>query len=164
MKKKSFTENDINITFKPLIKVNSTASLRKEALAEIMSYRMALTRKNRRIQQPLLTALQTELIYLYVQEPTEKQKKQFQVFRFYLFVEDGYRIRPQEEIETYAMLPKMKLKIKREQLLPFQNELLAMFDHEPTELQMQKLENFLYKLFNNLLNKFDAKKEEELVA
>jgi hypothetical protein len=126
--------------------------------------RYNLVHKNGRKQQPFLTFLQTELLYRYVQEPTEKQMKQFDVFQFYLFADDRHQIRPQHEIEAYASLPKKKLKVKRDQLSPFQNELLDIYDHEPTELQMQKLEDFLYKLFNNLLNKFDDKKEEVMVA
>jgi hypothetical protein len=164
MKKKYSIEEDQDITVNQTIKVKSSASLRKEELTKIMSYRMALNHNNRRKQQPLLTALQTELLYRYTQEPTEKQKKHFEVFRFYLLVDDGYRIRPQHEIEAYAALPKKKLSVKREQLSPFQNNLLYIYDNEPTELQMQKLEDFLYKLFNNLLNKFDEKKHEAMVA
>jgi hypothetical protein len=123
-----------------------------------------LIRKNGRKKQPLLTLLQTELLYRYAQEPTEKQMKQFDVFRFYLFDDDYYNLKAKQGFEEYTSLPKKKLKVKREQLSPFQNELLDIYDHEPTEEQMQKLEDFLFKLFNNLLNKFDDKKEVALVA
>ena len=90
--------------------------------------------------------------------------KHFHVFRFYLFNDDYYDLTPKQEIEKHNLQPKKKLKVKREQLSPFQNELLDIYDHEPTEEQMLKLEDFLFKLFNNLLNKFDEKKEAESVA
>jgi hypothetical protein len=164
MKKKPALEKEKNITIDFNIKVNSNASSRKMALAKILFDKMALVKKNSRIKQPLLTSLQTELLYLYDQEPTEKQMKHFQVFRFYLFNDDYYDLTPKQEIEKKDLLTKKKLAVKREQLSPFQNELLSMYDHEPTEEQMLKLKDFLFKLFNNLLNKFDDKKEVEMVA
>jgi hypothetical protein len=144
---------------------NVKIKFRHQPPAYITSYLATqdLIRKNGRIKQPLLTLLQTELLYRYTQVPTEKQMKQFHVFRFYLFDDDYYKLKAKQAIEGSCIsLPKKKLAVKREQLSPFQNELLAIYDHEPTELQMQKLENFLYKLFNNLLNKFDAKPEVEM--
>lgn len=123
-----------------------------------------LIRKNGQKKQPLLTLLQTELLYRYAQNPTEKQMKQFDVFRFYLFDEGYYNLKSKQGFEESASLPKKKLTVKREQLSPFQNELLDIYDHEPTEEQMLKLEVFLFNLFNNLLNKFDAKPEIEMAA
>lgn len=162
MKEKDLIAEEKDLIAQALLKMKVRKTLPAYIIAS--TARDNLVRKNRRKQQPLLTSLQTELLNRYVQEPTEKQKKQFQVFRFYLFANERHKIRPQEEIDAYAMLPKKKLIVKREQLSPFQNELLSIYDHEPTELQMQKLEDFLYKLFNNLLNKFDDKKEEVMVA
>ncbi len=164
MKKQSSFENIENITIDPHLKVSPKFPARKMALAKLMFDKIALFKKNNRIQQPRLTSLQLELLSLYVQEPTEKQMKQFNVFNFYLFNADYYNLTPKQESEEYTSLPKKKLKVKRDQLSPFQNELLNIYDHEPTEEQMQKLEDFLYKLFNNLLNKFDDKKEEAMVA
>ena len=162
MKEKGLITQEKDLIAQALLKMKVRKTLPAYIIAS--TARDNVVRQNRRKQQPLLTALQTELLYRYTQEPTEKQMKQFDVFQFYLFANERHKIKPQEEIDAYAILPKMKLKIKREQLSPFQNELLSIYDHEPTELQMQKLEDFLYKLFNNLLNKFDDKKEEVMVA
>ena len=119
-----------------------------------------LLQKNSKKQQPMLTSLQTELLFLYAQEPSEKQMKQLGVFLFYLFADDYYNLEP-KQVDLQA---KKKLPVKREQLTPFQNKLLNAYDHEPTEEQMIKLKEFLFKLFNNLLNKFDVKQEAEMVA
>lgn len=120
-------------------------------------------RENRRKKQPLLTALQKEVLYSYAQEPTEKQWKQLDIFLFYLLNEGYYNAKSPQEIDAYNALPKQKLAIKREALTPFQNKLLGIYDHSLTELQTQKLKDFLFKLFNNLLNQFDAKKQEEIM-
>jgi hypothetical protein len=162
MKEKGLIVEEKDLIAEVFLKMKARKTLPAYIIAS--TARDNLIHKNGRKQQPLLTSLQTELLYRYTQEPTEKQKKQFDVFQFYLFADDRHKIRPQQEIEAYASLPKTKLKVKREQLSPFQNELLDIYDHEPTEEQMQKLEDFLFKLFNNLLNKFETKKEAEMVA
>lgn len=162
MKKKSLF--DENVKYNPKLdddaKNHPNSFPRKTALANLMFDRMALYQKNSKKQQPLLTALQTELLYLYVQEPTEKQHKQLDVFLFYLFSDDNYDLEPKQE----DLQPKKKLAVKRTELTPFQNKLLNVYDQEPTEEQMLKLKDFLFRLFNNLLNKFDAKPEAEMNA
>ncbi len=164
MKKNSSFENIESITTDPYLKVGSKFPARKMALAKLTFDKMALFKKNNRIQQPRLTSLQKRLLFHYVQEPTEKQLKQFNVFQFYLFNADHYNLTPKQDSEEYTSQPKKKLKVKRDQLSFFQNELLKIYDQEPTEEQMLKLEDFLHKLFNNLLNKFDTQPKVEMSA
>lgn len=160
MKKKSFIEEDDYISIDPNMIVTAKPSARKIARAKATFEMIALVEKNRRKQQPKLTALQTELLFQYNQEPSEKQQKQFDVFRFYLFADDKYSLEPKLKDSQ----PKKKLAIKRDQLAPFQAQLLRLYDREPTEEQMLKLKDFLYKLFNNLLNKFDPEPVAEMAA
>lgn len=160
MKKKSFIEGDDYITVDPNMIVTAKPSARKMARAKATFEMIALVEKNSRKQQPRLTTLQTELLFQYNQEPTEKQRKQLDVFLFYLFSNDNYSLEPKPK----DLQPKKKLAIKRDQLAPFQAKLLSIYDREPTEEQMLKLKDFLYKLFNNLLNKFDPQPEVVMAA
>ncbi len=162
MKEKSLFDENAKVKYDPKLddytKNHPNPFPRKMALANLMFDRIALYQKNSKKQQPLLTSLQTELLYLYVQEPTEKQRKQLDVFLFYLFSDDNYDLEPKQK----DLQPKKKLAVKRNQLTPFQNKLLNVYDREPTEEQMLKLKDFLFRLFNNLLNKFDTKPEVEM--
>lgn len=161
MKKKSFIEEDDYITVDPNMIVTAKPSARKMARAKATFEMIALVEKNSRKPQPKLTALQTELLFKYNQELTEKQQKQLDVFLFYLFSKDNYSFL---EPKPKDLQPKKKLAIRRDQLAPFQAQLLSIYDSEPNEEQMLKLKDFLYKLFNNLLNKFDPKPEVEMAA
>jgi hypothetical protein len=154
--------NNKNGTISLNVKIEEQSNLPTHVNAFIRTHNVV--QKNRRKKQPLLTSLQTELLYLYDQEPTEKQRKQLEVFLFYLLVDDNYSFKSQQEVDAYTALPKKKLSVKREELTPFQNKLLNVYDHEPTALQMQKLQDFLFKLFNNLVNQFDVKNQAEMVA
>jgi hypothetical protein len=106
-----------------------------------------LVQKNKRKKQPLLTALQTELLYLYPQALTPKQRKQLHIFLFYLLNDDCHSSKSKQAVEQYDLQPKKKLAVQRDKLTSFQNELLNVYDHEPNDAQMQQLKDFLAQLF-----------------